>query len=102
MRIEGKSPKEALEVVVQAKGLFMEEYNGVYFVKSGEDIFKEPTSRTLERTTDTLVRPLSRLKGEYYRRLLESGVPEATASTLGAERRVEPCAVSSADSQSAE
>ena len=32
--------------------------------------------------TDSLVGPLSRLKGEYYRQLRESGVSESTASEL--------------------
>ena len=43
MRIEDKTPLEAIEVIVAAKGLVMDELNGVYFVKTQEERAKEPT-----------------------------------------------------------
>jgi type IV pilus assembly protein PilQ len=43
MRLENKTPREALEVIVQDKGLFMSEINGVYFIKTQEEKAKEPT-----------------------------------------------------------
>src|SRR5262245_33859721 len=60
----------------------MFESNGVFFIKTAEARAKELTSQTLNRFTSSVVPPLSRLKGEYYRQLRESGVPEATAATL--------------------
>jgi len=43
MRIEDKTPKEAIEIIVQSKGLIMDELNGVYFIKTAEEKAKEPT-----------------------------------------------------------
>lgn len=43
MRLENKTPREALEVIVQDKGLYMTELNGVYFIKTQEEKAKEPT-----------------------------------------------------------
>jgi type IV pilus assembly protein PilQ len=43
MRIEDKTPREAIEIIVQSKGLVMDEVNGVYFVKTQEEKAKEPT-----------------------------------------------------------
>lgn len=43
MRIEDKTPLEAIEVIVAAKGLVMDQLNGVYFVKTQEERAKEPT-----------------------------------------------------------
>ena len=43
MRLENKSPLEAMNVVVDAKGLTMEQRNGVYFIKTLAEKQKEPT-----------------------------------------------------------
>jgi len=43
MRIEDKTPKEAIEVIVTSKGLIMDEDKGVYFIKTPEERAKEPT-----------------------------------------------------------
>lgn len=43
MRIEDKTPREAIDVIVIAKGLVMDEVNGVYFIKTQEERAKEPT-----------------------------------------------------------
>ena len=43
MRIEDKTPKEAIEVIVTAKGLIMDEQKGVYFIKTLAEKAKEPT-----------------------------------------------------------
>ena len=44
MRIEDKSPREAIEIIVEAKGLVMDQGKGdVYFIKTPEEKSKEPT-----------------------------------------------------------
>jgi type IV pilus assembly protein PilQ len=44
MRIEDKSPKEAIEIIVESKGLVMDEgKGGVYYIKTVEEKAKEPT-----------------------------------------------------------
>jgi type IV pilus assembly protein PilQ len=43
MRIEDKTPKEAIEIIVTSKGLIMDEDKGVFFVKTPEERAKEPT-----------------------------------------------------------
>jgi len=44
MRIEDKSPREAIEIIVEAKGLVMDQGKGdVYYIKTTEEKAKEPT-----------------------------------------------------------
>jgi type IV pilus assembly protein PilQ len=44
MRIEDKSPKEAIEIIVESKGLYMDEgKGGVYYIKTQAEKQKEPT-----------------------------------------------------------
>ena len=43
MRIEDKTPKEAIEIIVTAKGLVMDEQKGVFFIKTLAERAKEPT-----------------------------------------------------------
>jgi len=44
MRIEDKSPKEAIEIIVESKGLVMDQGKGdVYYIKTTEEKSKEPT-----------------------------------------------------------
>ena len=43
MRIEDKTPKEAIETIVTAKGLIMDEQKGIYFIKTAAEKAKEPT-----------------------------------------------------------
>jgi type IV pilus secretin PilQ/predicted competence protein len=43
MRLEGKSPMEAINVIVYSKGLVMIEKDGVYYVKTREEKDAEPT-----------------------------------------------------------
>ena len=44
MRIEDKSPREAIEIIVEAKGLVMDQGKGdVYYIKTLEEKSKEPT-----------------------------------------------------------
>lgn len=43
MRIEDKTPREAIDVIILSKGLVMDELNGVYFIKTQEERAKEPT-----------------------------------------------------------
>ena len=61
MRIEDKSPREAIEIIVESKGLVMDEgKNGVYFIKTTEEKAKEPTesgSFTLSYATAEKVVP---------------------------------------------
>ncbi len=44
MRLEDKSPKEAIEIIVESKGLIMDKgKNDVYFIKTAAEKAKEPT-----------------------------------------------------------
>lgn len=43
MRLENKTPMEAIRVIITAKGLIMDEIDGVFFVKTQEEKAKEPT-----------------------------------------------------------
>ena len=44
MRLEDKSPMEAIEVIVESKGLVMDQgKGGVYYIKTSEEKSKEPT-----------------------------------------------------------
>ncbi|RYD84029.1 MAG: hypothetical protein EOP84_06650 [Verrucomicrobiaceae bacterium] len=43
LRLEDRTPAEAIAVIVQAKGLMMDEVSGVYFIKTPEERAKEPT-----------------------------------------------------------
>ena len=43
MRIEDKTPKDAIDTIVTAKGLVMDEQKGVYFIKTAAEKAKEPT-----------------------------------------------------------
>jgi type IV pilus secretin PilQ/predicted competence protein len=44
MRIEDKSPKEAIDIIVESKGLVMDQGKGdVYYIKTTEEKAKEPT-----------------------------------------------------------
>ena len=43
MRIEDRTPKEAIEIIVQSKGLVMDDNNGVIYIKTPEERAKEPT-----------------------------------------------------------
>ncbi len=71
MRIEDKSPREAIEIIVESKGLVMDEgKNGVFFIKTTEEKAKEPTesgSFTLSYATAEKVVPLLKTQ-------LQSGV----------------------------
>jgi type IV pilus assembly protein PilQ len=70
MRLDDKTPREALEVIVQDKGLFLSEVNGVYFIKTQEEKAKEPAesaSYTLSYASAKDVIPL--LQGQ-----LQSGL----------------------------
>jgi len=82
MRLANRTPKDAIEAIVMDRGLIMEEVNGVHFIKTNAEIANEPTPKQLERLTNSVVAPLGKLKGEYYRQLVQSGVPEATAASV--------------------
>ncbi len=43
MRIEDRTPKEAIEIIVNSKGLVIDELGGVFFIKTQEERAKEPT-----------------------------------------------------------
>ncbi|MEI9895123.1 MAG: hypothetical protein WDN28_14845 [Chthoniobacter sp.] len=44
MRIEDKTPKEAIEIIVESKGLVMDQgKGGVFYIKTPEEKAKEPT-----------------------------------------------------------
>ena len=70
MRIEEKTPKEAIETIITAKGLIMDEQKGIYFIKTSAEKAKEPTESgnyTLSYATAEKIVPL--LQGQ-----LQSGV----------------------------
>ena len=72
MRIEDKSPKEAIEIIVESKGLIMDEgKGGVYYIKTAAEKAKEPTesgSFTFSYAQAEKVIPLIQTQ-------LQSGVP---------------------------
>ena len=43
LRIEDKTPREVIDVIVQANGLAMDELNGVFYIKTLAERQKEPT-----------------------------------------------------------
>ena len=43
MRIEDRTPREAIDIIVTSKGLVMDELGGVFFIKTQEERAKEPT-----------------------------------------------------------
>lgn len=43
MRLEDKTPLEAIKVIAQSKGLIIDELNGVYYVKTQQEKAAEPT-----------------------------------------------------------
>jgi type IV pilus assembly protein PilQ len=77
-RIENKTPQEALEILVESKGLVLDHKNGVFFVKTQEEKAKEPTqsaSYTLSYGVAKDVLPLLQAQ-------LQSGVaPQADLRT---------------------
>jgi type IV pilus assembly protein PilQ len=61
MRIEEKTPKEAIETIITAKGLIMDEQKGIYFIKTAAEKAKEPTESgnyTLSYATAEKIVPL--------------------------------------------
>ncbi len=61
MRIEDKSPKDAIEIIVTSKGLIMDEQKGTYFIKTAAEKAKEPTESgnyTLSYATAEKIVPL--------------------------------------------
>ncbi len=82
MRLENKTPMEAIEIIVLSKGLIMDEVNGIYFIKTATEMAKEPTSKSLDRITRELVGPLARLEASYYKGLIDAGIPPETASQM--------------------
>jgi hypothetical protein len=82
MRIEDRTQKEAIDIIVMSKGFVMDELDGVYFIKTAAERGMEPVEQQLERLRRSMVGPLAECKGEYYRKLVEAGVPAATASDM--------------------
>jgi type IV pilus assembly protein PilQ len=61
MRIEEKTPKEAIETIITAKGLIMDEQKGIHFIKTAAEKAKEPTESgnyTLSYATAEKIVPL--------------------------------------------
>lgn len=69
-------------------------------MKTPADIANEPTEKKLERLTSSVVRPLGKLKGEYYRQLVESGVPESTAAIVIANEEISKSALPGSEPKS--
>jgi type IV pilus assembly protein PilQ len=61
MRIEEKTPEEAIETIITAKGLIMDEQKGIHFIKTAAEKAKEPTESgnyTLSYATAEKIVPL--------------------------------------------
>jgi type IV pilus assembly protein PilQ len=61
LRLEDKTPREVLEVIVQSQGLTMDELNGVYYIKTAAEKAKEPTEsyqHTFSYATADKIAPL--------------------------------------------
>ncbi len=71
MRIEDKTPKDAIDTIVTAKGLIMDEQKGVYFIKTAAEKAKEPTeSGSYTFSYATAEKTVALLQGQ-----LQSAVP---------------------------
>lgn len=71
MRIEDKSPKEAIEIIVESKGLIMDEgKGGVYYIKTVAEKAKEPT----ESGSYTFSYAKAEVAGPLLQTQLQSGV----------------------------
>jgi type IV pilus secretin PilQ/predicted competence protein len=71
LRLEDKTPREAVEVIVAAKGLVMDELGGVFFIKTPEERQREPAeaaSYTFAYGTAERIVPLLQSQ-------LQSGLP---------------------------
>src|SRR5829696_3361768 len=61
LRLEDKTPREVIDVIVQANGLAMDELNGVTYIKTSAERLKEPTESfqyTFSYATADKVAPL--------------------------------------------
>ena len=79
MRIEDKTPKEAIEIIVESKGLVMDQgKGGVYYIKTTEEKAKEPT----ESGSYTFSYASAEKAGPLLQTQLQSGVaPQFDART---------------------
>ena len=82
MLIENKTAREALEVIVDSKGLLMDEKNGVFFIKTPEERSREPVSSQLEYAAIHLAEPVAQFKGHFYKSLVQKGVPPNLAEEI--------------------
>ncbi len=71
MRIEDKTPKDAIDIIVTSKGLIMDEQKGTYYIKTAAEKAKEPTeSGSYTLSYATAEKTVALLQGQ-----LQSGVP---------------------------
>lgn len=78
LRLEDKTPRDAIGVIVDHKGLVMDEKNGVYSIKTAEERAKEPTepgSYTFSYATGKDVAPL------LAKQLASKDTPDVDART---------------------
>lgn len=71
MRLTQKTPKEAMEIICQANGLFMDELNGVTYIKTQAEKAKEPT----EPVEYTFSYATAEKAMELLQSQIKSGVP---------------------------
>jgi hypothetical protein len=86
MRMEDQPAMRAIEVIVDTKGLFMNEANGVYFVMTKAEAPKPTIPQMLERLSEEIVGPLAQFKAGYYNELVAAGMaPEGAAQVVAQE-----------------
>jgi hypothetical protein len=78
LHLEGHTPREALDIVAVSKGLLIDEVDGVLYVKEAIERALEPFAQRGER----LAAEVAKFQAQYYARLIEGGIPAATAQEL--------------------
>ena len=95
LRLESKTPREAIDVIAAVKGLILDEKNGVLFVKTRADLQEEPVEQRLARQMRTSLPAVAQFKGEYYRQLAAAGLPEGAARQIVLQEKLSDSGTSS-------
>jgi len=82
MRMENETANRALEVIVDSKGLLMDEKEGVFFIRTPEERSREPISSQLQYAATHLAEPVAQFKGHYYKSLVQEGIPPNLAEEM--------------------
>jgi hypothetical protein len=98
LRLESKTPREAIDVIAAVKGLILDEKDGVLFVKTRADLQEEPVEQRLARQMRSSLPAVAQFKGEYYRQLAAAGLPEGVARQIVLEEKLSDTSTASASS----